>query len=53
MEEDEIYQLSPEELEAINEGMEQIKNGQWLSHEEVNKKIKALFKKWEEEDIQK
>ena len=44
MEEEEIYHLSPEELKAVKEGIWQIENGLFLSHEESNKKIEELFK---------
>ncbi|MDB5089628.1 MAG: hypothetical protein JWR09_3622 [Mucilaginibacter sp.] len=44
MEKEEIYHLSPEEMEAVNEGIWQIENGLFLSHEESNKKIEELLK---------
>ena len=30
----EVYELSPAEIEAVDEGIAQIKNGQWISNEE-------------------
>jgi len=42
---DEVYKLSPEEIAAVNEGIEQIKNGQYLSHEEANRQIEEWLKK--------
>ncbi|HEY4195025.1 MAG TPA: hypothetical protein VGM63_05795 [Mucilaginibacter sp.] len=42
---DEVYEMSPGEIEAVNEGLEQLKNGQWLSHEEANKQIDEWLKK--------
>jgi predicted transcriptional regulator len=44
MEEEEIYHLSPEELEAVQEGIWQIENGLFISHEEANKKVEELLK---------
>jgi len=42
---DEVYKLSPEEIAAVNEGIEQIKNRQYLSHEEANRQIEEWLKK--------
>jgi len=42
---DGVYKLSPEEIAAIQEGIEQIKNGQYLSDEEANKQIEEWLKK--------
>ena len=42
---DEVYEMSPGEIEAVNEGLEQLKNGQWISHEEANKQIGEWLKK--------
>ena len=44
MEEKEIHHLSPEELEAVKEGIWQIENGLFLSHEEANKRIDEVLK---------
>jgi predicted transcriptional regulator len=41
----EVHEMSPGEIEAVNEGLEQIKNGQWISHEEANKQIDEWLKK--------
>ena len=46
-EHDEIYQMSPGEIEAINEGLEQFKNGQWITHEESNKRAEEWLKKYD------
>jgi predicted transcriptional regulator len=42
---DEVYEMSPGEIEAVNEGLEQLKNGQWISHEEANKQVDEWLKK--------
>ena len=34
---DEIYEMSSEEIDAINEGIAQIDSGQWITNEEANK----------------
>jgi predicted transcriptional regulator len=44
MEEEEIYHLSPEELEAVKEGLWQIENGLFISHKEANKWIDEILK---------
>jgi len=36
---DEVYKLSPDELNAVNEGIYQIDNGMFLTNEEANKII--------------
>ncbi|HTD97637.1 MAG TPA: hypothetical protein VK668_00045 [Mucilaginibacter sp.] len=36
---DEIYEMSPEEIEAVKEGIAQLDNGQWVSNDEANKMI--------------
>ncbi|MEO8887027.1 MAG: hypothetical protein ABI367_13260 [Mucilaginibacter sp.] len=41
----EVHVMSPGEIEAVNDGLEQIKNGQWISHEEVNREIDEWLKK--------
>jgi predicted transcriptional regulator len=38
-----IYEMSSEELAAVQEGREQLKKGQWLSHEEANKQVDEWF----------
>ena len=45
MQEDEIYELSPEEIEAINEGLAQLDNGQWITNEEANRRADELLGK--------
>ena len=44
---EEIHHLSPEELEAVKEGVWQIENGLFLSHEESNKKIEELLENYD------
>jgi hypothetical protein len=34
-----VYKLSPDELKAVNEGIEQIDNGLFLTNDEANKLI--------------
>lgn len=34
-----VYKMSDEERAAVADGRSQIKNGQWLSHEDANKQI--------------
>lgn len=41
---EDIYQLTPEQIEGIEESKEQIKNGQFLTNEEANKEIKEWLK---------
>jgi hypothetical protein len=40
-----VYIMSPGEIEAVNEGLEQLKNGQWVSHEEANREIDEWLEK--------
>ncbi len=42
-----VYQMSPGEIEAVNEGLEQFKNGQWITHEESNKRAEEWLKKYD------
>jgi hypothetical protein len=42
---DNIYNLSPEEIVAIKEGIGQIENSQYLSDEEANRQIEEWLKK--------
>ena len=44
---DEVYIMSPAEVEAVKEGIRQFENGQWISDEESNKRIDELFKKYD------
>jgi len=39
------YIMSQGEVDAVNEGIEQIKNGQWVSHEEATREINEWLKK--------
>ena len=42
-----VYQMSEEEREAIEEGLEQFKNGHWMTHEESNKRAEEWLKKFD------
>ena len=42
--EEDVYQLSPEQLAGIEESKEQIKNGQYLSHEDASKETEEWLK---------
>ena len=44
-EHEEFHQMSPGEIEAVNEGLEQLRNGQWISHEEANRQVDEWLKK--------
>ena len=39
-----VYKMSDEEKVAVEDGRNQIKNGQWLSHEDANKQIDEWLK---------
>lgn len=41
---EEVYQLTPEQMAGIEESREQIKNGQFLTNEEANKEIQEWLK---------
>jgi predicted transcriptional regulator len=43
---DDIYQMSQEETDAVNEGLNQIEKGLFLSHEESNKRVDEWLKKF-------
>ena len=43
----EVHQMSPGEIDAVNEGLEQFKNGQWLSSEESNIRVNEWLKKYD------
>jgi len=45
-----VYQMSDAEREAVEDGIRQIENGQWISHEESNKRFEELLKKYENKD---
>jgi predicted transcriptional regulator len=40
-----VYQMNEAEREAVEEGLEQFKNGQWITHEESNKRAEEWLKK--------
>lgn len=42
---DRVYIMSPGEIAAVNEGLEQLKSVQWASHEEANREIDEWLKK--------
>ena len=42
---DEVYILSEEQRSAVNEGLEQIKNGQYLTPEEAHKQTEEWLKR--------
>jgi hypothetical protein len=41
---DEVYIMSPAEIEAVEDGRRQIENGHWITHEESNRRIDEFFK---------
>lgn len=44
-EDQESYKLSQEQVSIVNEAREQVKNGQFLTHEEAQKKINQWLNK--------
>lgn len=40
-----VYQVSEAEREAVEDGLNQIKNGQWVSNEEANRQIEEWLRK--------
>lgn len=42
---EEVYKLSEEQLSVVEEGLVQLKNGQFLTHEEANAEIEEWLKK--------
>jgi len=42
-----VYNMSSEENEAVNEGLEQFKNGQWITNEESNRNVEEWLKKYD------
>ncbi|MFD2872673.1 hypothetical protein ACFS5N_09355 [Mucilaginibacter ximonensis] len=40
-----VYPLNAEQIAAIEDGLQQIANGQWISHEDVTKEIEEWLKK--------
>ena len=45
MAKEKIYVMSPEEIQAVEDGLQQFKNGQWITHEQANKEIDEWIKK--------
>jgi predicted transcriptional regulator len=41
---DEAYIMSPAEIEAVEDGIRQIENGQWITNEEANRRIDGVLK---------
>jgi predicted transcriptional regulator len=42
-----VYQMSEAEREAVEDGLNQFKNGQWITHEESNKRAEEWLKKYD------
>jgi hypothetical protein len=42
---DGVYTMSPEEIEAVNDGIQQMENGQSVSNDEVRRRINKLWGK--------
>ncbi|WP_224997028.1 hypothetical protein [Cesiribacter sp. SM1] len=42
---EEVYQLTDEQITGIEEAKEQIRNGQYLSHEDANKEVEEWLRK--------
>ena len=40
-----IYQMSEAEREAVEDGLNQIRNGQWISDEEANRQVEEWLRK--------
>jgi len=40
-----VYQMSEAEREAVEDGLNQIRNGQWISDEEANREIEEWLRK--------
>lgn len=40
-----VYQMSDAEREAVEDGIRQIENGQWITHEEVKRRADEWLKK--------
>jgi len=41
-----VYQMSEAEREAVEHGLNQIRNGQWVSHEEVKRETEDWLRKY-------
>lgn len=42
--EEDVYQLTPEQISGIEESKEKIRNGQFLNHEDARKEIEEWLK---------
>jgi hypothetical protein len=42
---DEVYIMSPAEIEAVEDGIRQFENGQWITNEEANRHAEEWLKK--------
>jgi len=40
-----VYQMSEAEREAVEDGLNQIRNGRWISDEEANREIEEWLRK--------
>ena len=40
-----VYQMSEAEREAVEDGLNQIRNGQWISDEEANRQVEEWLRK--------
>ena len=40
-----VYQMSEVEREAVEDGLNQIRNGQWISDEEANRQVEEWLRK--------
>lgn len=40
-----VYQMSEAEREAVEDGLNQIKNGQWITNEEANRQIEEWLRR--------
>ncbi len=40
-----VYEMIPEEIEAVKEGIDDLDNGRWISNEEANKRADEWLKK--------
>jgi hypothetical protein len=42
-----VYQMSDVEREAVEDSLNQFKNGQWISNEEANKRAEEWLRKYD------
>ena len=42
---DGVYEMSNAEIEAVEDGLRQLKNGQWITHEEAKRQVEEWAKK--------